>query len=144
MGKRQTNNQNQLAERYQVSSNTIRTWIKEGAPKRKNGYYNLAAWDAWVEKNKPDHSATETLAYWKLEREKEQALKLKREREIAEGRLVDGPTIRTQAETAASRVKTTLLRIPSSIGAILGVEAQRRAQDIVEEALKELRENPIG
>ena len=58
--------------------------------------------------------------------------------------MVDGEEMRKQGVAAAKQITAVITRIPAQIGSILGVEAQRRAQVIVEEALNVLRDNPLG
>ena len=58
--------------------------------------------------------------------------------------MVDGETVRREAFAAAKQITSILMRIPPQIGSILGVDAQRRAQVVVEEALDVLKNNPLG
>jgi hypothetical protein len=134
-----------LAKRYGVNLRSIHNWLKEGAPRRRAGYYNLKDWDAWVEKYKSAESGKEnTLAAVQLALKQEDLLEKRRLRSEYERKMVDGETMRKQGVAAAKQITAILTRIPPQIGSILGVEAQRRAQVVVEEALNVLKENPLG
>ena len=67
--------QDALAERYGVSRQSINVWLRAGAPRRKDGFYNLIDWDAWVAKYKSSESKQEdTLAAVTLELKREDLL----------------------------------------------------------------------
>ena len=123
---------------------TIRNWLREGAPPKKNGYYNLVDWEAWVKKYKSGETKKVTLASVQLQlKQVDLREKLRLEKALA-GKTVDAEEVRLQCYSAAKQITAVLTRIPPQIGSILGVEAQRRAQAIVEEALNVLKENPLG
>jgi hypothetical protein len=58
--------------------------------------------------------------------------------------MVDRESVEKEVFALAKQITSVLTRIPPQVGAILGVEAQRRAQIVVEEALNVLKENPLG
>ena len=133
-----------LAAHYHKGISTIRNWLAESGLKKKNGYYSLVDWDAWIKKYKSGETQEATLASIQLELKKaELREKLRLEKAIA-GKTVDAEEVRLQCYGAAKQITAVLTRIPPQIGSILGVEAQRRAQAIVEEALNILKENPLG
>lgn len=136
--------QGALAERYQVSRQSIHNWLVEGAPRRRGGFYNLKDWDAWVAKYKAKEGGSNTLAGVTLEIRREELLERRRLREVFEQKVVDGETVRKEAFAAAKQITAIITRIPPQIGSILGVEAQRRAQVVVEEALDVLKKDPLG
>jgi phage terminase Nu1 subunit (DNA packaging protein) len=133
-----------LAKRYDRSVKTIGNWLVEGAPHRKGGYYNLKDWDAWVKKYKLSKEDESTLAQVILEIKREDLLEKRRLRQVFEQKMVDAETVRKDAFALAKQITSVLTRIPPQIGSILGVEAQRRAQVVVEEALNILKEDPLG
>lgn len=134
-----------LAKRYGVIVKTIHNWLGEGAPKRKGKYYSVKDWDEWVEKYKgAENGKEDTLSSVQLELKKEELDLKRRLRSEYERKMVDGELMRKQGIAAAKQITAVLTRIPPQIGSILGVEAQRRSQVVVEEALNVLKENPLG
>ncbi len=143
-GKIRAKSQDVLAQRYQVSRRSIENWLLAGAPRRCCGFYNLKDWDAWFAKYKAKEGGADTLAGITLEIKREELLERRRLREVFERKMVDGETVRKEAFAAAKQITAIITRIPPQIGSILGVEAQRRAQIVVQEALEVLKENPLG
>ena len=144
-GGRRVKSQPQLSAVFGKSVKTIRQWIDAGAPKRKGGFYNLTDWQAWVEKYKvKDADPLHTLAGIQLEIKREELFERQRVRNEYERKMVDVELIRKDVFALGKQITAVVTRIPPNIGSILGVEAQRRAQVIVEEALNILRENPLG
>ena len=76
-----------LAERYGINVRNIARWLLAGAPRRRNGYYNLKDWDAWVEKYKSAESGKDdTLAAVNLQLKQEELLQKRAARAQLEGR----------------------------------------------------------
>ncbi len=139
----------QLADAQTVSRQCMHNWLKEGHPKKKNGYYSKIESDEWIAKYKPksgkqDGNGQATLLQVQLELKQEDLLEKRRVRAEFERRMVDGEEMRKQGVAAAKQITAVITRIPAQIGSILGVEAQRRAEVIVQEALNVLKENPLG
>ena len=135
----------QLAEYEGVSRQTIHKWLKQGAPRKRAGFYSRIAFHEWVLKYKPGESqGNNTLSGVTLQLKQEELLQKRMTREQLQGKLIDADEVRKQGFAAAKQITSTLLRIPPQLGSILGVEAQRRSQVVVEEALNVLKENPLG
>jgi hypothetical protein len=135
----------QLADYRGINRVTMHEWFRQGHPKKTDGYYSKIESDEWVLKHKPnDGHAEDTLAGVTLELKKADLWEKQRLRAEYERKMVDGEEMRKQGIAAAKQITSVITRIPAQIGSILGVEAQRRAQVIVEEALNVLKENPLG
>lgn len=88
------------------------------------------------------------------EQENKQALTNKRLRlicqrlqfdlDVEKGKYVLQSEVERDVEAMCARAKAVLLRLPQSIGNLLGVDAQKKSDVLVVEALKELEDNPLG
>ncbi len=75
----------QLADAQTVSRQCMHNWLKEGHPKKKNGYYSKIESDEWIAKYKPksgkqDGNGQATLLQVQLELKQEDLLEKRRVR----------------------------------------------------------------
>lgn len=64
--------------------------------------------------------------------------------DVEKGKFILQAAVERDMEAFVCRTKTVLLRIPQSIGNILGVDAAKKADAMIVEAMKELEEKPLG
>lgn len=136
-------NDRELAKRYKVSLRAIAKWRVRGLPKRGRNGLSLADCDAWVEQNRKPRDKTATIADLDRQKKEETVRQLKRDNEVAEGKLIDKATVEREIEQMCARAKTVLLRIPTTIGSKLGNDAEQISRAIVQESLRELEERPV-
>jgi hypothetical protein len=123
---------------------TLKSWLVEGAPKKHKGFYDVVSWLAWIRVNKAKDGDDDTKAGLERRKLRIQCESAEYKFAVERGEHIKKSDVERDVEALVIRTKTVFLRIPHSIGNILGVDAQKKADALIVEALKELEERPLG
>ena len=141
----------QIARKFGVSTKCVTNdWPKDGCPRNADKSFDLDKVVAW-RKAKLQGAANDPAVKMQANKTALQSKRLllqceKLEVELLQikGKLIAKEVVLRDGERLGAMVKAAILRWVPAVGAAIGVEAQKKAQTIAEELLKELEDFRFG